>query len=222
MNNEHVNKIRVILADDHPAVRAGIRGALEKAADMVVVGEAAHGEEALRLIVALTPDVAILDCRLPGLTGIEVAAQIIARHLPTRVVALSAFAEEQYIYGMLQAGVQCYLLKEEPLEAVVAAVRAVAQGQHWYSQRIMAQITNRALGEPVEQLHATKLTARERAVLQRLAQGWSNEQIAQDLCLGEQTIKNYVTSLYTKLAVHSRAEAVAWAWRYGLVEETVA
>ncbi|HQE92419.1 MAG TPA: response regulator transcription factor [Anaerolineae bacterium] len=219
MNNEHVSKIRVILADDHPAVRAGIRGALErKAADMVVVGEASHGEEALRLIVELTPDVAVLDCRLPGLTGIEVAMQITERHLPTRVVALSAFAEDQYVYGMLQAGVQSYLLKEEPLEAVVAAVRAVAQGQQWYSQRIMAQITERALGGSVTHPCAAKLSARERAVLQRLAQGCSNEQIAQDLCLGEQTIKNYVTSLYTKLAVHSRAEAVAWAWQHGLID----
>jgi DNA-binding NarL/FixJ family response regulator len=219
MNNEQANKIRVLLADDHPAVRAGIRGALEKAADMVVVGEAAHGEEALRLIVALTPDVAVLDCRLPGLTGIEVTAQITERNLPTRVVALSAFAEEQYIYGMLQAGAQSYLLKEDPLEAVLAAVRAVAQGHSWYSQRIMAQITKRALGEPVEHPRAATLSPRERAVLQRMAQGWSNEQIAQDLCLNKQTIKNHVTSLYTKLAVHSRAEAVAWAWRYGLVEK---
>lgn len=147
-----------------------------------------------------------------------IGGQITFGYLPTRVVALSAFAEDQYICGMLQAGVQSYLLKEEPLEAVVAAVRAVAQGQQWYSKRVMAHIIERALGEPVTHLRAAKLSARERTVLQRLAQGCSNEQIAQDLCLGEQTIKNYVTSLYTKLAVHSRAEAVAWAWRYGLVE----
>ena len=116
--------IRVLLADDHPAVRAGIRGALERAADIEVVGEASDGEEALRLVEELRPDVALLDCRLPGREGAEVAEAIRERGWPTRVLALSAYQEDKYIYGMLQAGAAGYVLKDEPLETVAAAVRA--------------------------------------------------------------------------------------------------
>ena len=123
--------IRVLLADDHPAVRAGIRGALEKAADMEVVGEAGDGEEALRLVEELRPDVALLDCRLPGREGAEVAEAIRERGVPTRVLVLSAHTDDKYVYGMLQAGAQGYVLKDEPLETVAAAMQAVARGERW-------------------------------------------------------------------------------------------
>jgi DNA-binding NarL/FixJ family response regulator len=209
--------IQVLLADDHPAVRAGIRGALEKAADVVVVGEAGDGEEALRLVEELRPDMALLDCRLPGLEGVQVAEAIRERGLPTRVLALSAFADDKYVYGMLQAGAAGYVLKEEALD--VAAVRAVARGEAWYSQQVMAKVTAWARGETVSPPGVAGLTGREMEVLRLLARGWGNKRIAEELVISERTVKNHVTSIYAKLGVRSRAEAVAWAWEHGVMGE---
>ena len=211
--------IQVLLADDHPAVRAGIRGALEKAADVVVVGEAGDGEEALRLVEELRPDVALLDCRLPGMEGAQVAEAIRARGLPTRVLALSAYTDDKYVYGMLQAGAIGYLLKEEALETVVEAVRAVARGKEWYSQEVMAKVTAWARGETVVLPGIAGLTEREVEVLRLLARGWDNRHIAEALCIAGQTVKNHVTSIYARLNVHSRAEVVAWAWQHGVMGE---
>ena len=211
--------IQVLLADDHPAVRAGIRGALEKAADVVVVGEAGDGEEALRLVEELRPDVALLDCRLPGLEGVQVAEAIRERGLPTRVLALSAYADDKYVYGMLQAGAAGYLLKEEALETVVEAVRAVAWGEEWYSQQVMAKVAAWAREETVLPPKMAGLTEREVEVLRLLARGWDNRHIAEALCIAGQTVKNHVTSIYARLNVHSRAEVVAWAWQHGVMGE---
>lgn len=208
--------VRVLLADDHPAVRGGIRRALEEA-NIVVVGEASSGEEALQLIEALQPDVAILDCRLPRLEGTEVAEIIQQRGLPTRILALSAYKDDQYVYGMLQAGAAGYLLKEEALETVVAAVRAVARGEEWYSQPVMSRVAAWARGETPSIAGVAELTEREVEVLRLLARGWDNARIAAELVISEGTVKNHVTSIYAKLNVHSRAEAVAWAWQHGLV-----
>jgi len=120
--------IRIAIADDHPAVLAGIRAALEQSPDVEVVGQSTRGDEALSLIRSLRPDVALLDCRLPGLDGPAVAQVIRKEGLPTRVLALSAYTDDKYVHGMLAAGACGYLLKEEVLETVVEAVRAVAGG----------------------------------------------------------------------------------------------
>jgi DNA-binding NarL/FixJ family response regulator len=219
MNNDSMNNepIRLLLADDHPAVRAGIRGALEKAADVVVVGEAGDGEESLRLIEELQPDIALLDCRLPGMEGAQVAEAIRARGLPTRVLALSAYTDDRYVYGMLQAGAAGYLLKEEALETVVEAVRAVAGGDEWYSQEVMAKVAAWARGETAVPPGVAGLTEREVEVLRLLARGWDNRRIAEAMFIGEQTVKNHVSRIYAKLGVESRVEAVLRAISLGLV-----
>jgi DNA-binding NarL/FixJ family response regulator len=211
--------IRVLLADDHPAIRAGIRGALAKTTDIVVVGEAASGEDALQLIAEHQPDVVLLDCRLPRLEGVDVATSVQERQLPTRVLALSAYAEDHYLHGMIQAGASGYLLKDEALETVAEAVRAVGRGEAWFSQRVMGKVAAWARGETPLAPGAARLTAREREVLQLLARGWENRRIAAELCISEGTVKNHVTGMYTKLNVHSRAEAVAWAWKHGLMDD---
>jgi DNA-binding NarL/FixJ family response regulator len=208
--------VRVLLADDHPAVRAGIRARLEQASEIEVVGEAGRGEEALRLIEELLPDVALLDCRLPGLEGWQVAARVREERLPTRVVALSAYADEQAIQGMLQSGAKGYVLKDEALETVERAVREVARGGEWYSCQVMRAVASWARGESAGPA-AADLTERELEVLALLGKGLSNPQIAENLCLTVQTVKNHVSRIYGKLAVDSRVEAAMMAVQMGLV-----
>lgn len=209
--------IRVVLIDDHPAVRAGIREALDRAAGIDVVGEAATGEEGLQLIDQLQPDVAVLDCRLPDLAGAEVAARVREREIPTRVLALSAHAGDRYVRAMLQAGTSGYLLKDEALETVVAAVEAVARREGWYSQQVMGKVAAWARGGTLLPDGADALTEREIEVLRLMGRGWDNGRIAAELVISEGTVKNHVTSIYGKLGVHSRAEAVAWAWQQNLM-----
>jgi DNA-binding NarL/FixJ family response regulator len=209
---------RVLLADDHPSVQAGVRGALARAPDVDVVGEARDGGEALRLVEELQPDVAILDCRLPGLDGTEVARAIQERRLPTRVLALSAYADDRYVYAMLDAGAKGYLLKDEALETVVQAVRGVARGREWYTPSLRPKVGAWARGETPMPARLAGLTEREVEVLRLMARGWDNARIAESLCIAEGTVKNHVSTVYAKLNVSSRAEAVTWVWQQGLIE----
>lgn len=206
--------IRLILADDHPAMRAGLRSALEKAENIQVVGEAADGVQALALIEALRPDVALLDCHLPGMAGGQVAAEVQKRKLPTRVLPLSAFAGASYLQAMLEAGAAGYLLKDEALETVVQAVRAVARGEQWYSRQVMAEVAALAHGER-RSPSRVELTKREAEVLRLMARGWDNQRIAEEMNITHQTIKNYVSRIYAKLGVTSRVEAVIRASERG-------
>jgi len=211
--------ISVVLADDHPAVLAGIRGALMEAPDVDVVGCAEQGIEALDLIRTLRPDVALLDCRLPGMDGLAVAQPIRKEGLPTRVLALSAYTDDTYVHSMLAAGACGYLLKDEALETVVEAVRAVACGGRWFSQAVQEQVKRWALGATPLPAEVAGLTDRELGVLRLMAQGRDNVRIADALCIAAGTVKNHVISIYAKLNASSRAEAVAWAWQHGLMDE---
>ncbi|MDW8069225.1 MAG: response regulator transcription factor [Anaerolineae bacterium] len=138
--------IRVLLVDDHPVARAGLRFALGVQRDLHIVGEVADGEEALRLAEALRPDVVLLDCRLPGMNGIAVAQALRERCPEVRVVALSAYGDDGLVWGMLGAGAVGYVLKDEPLEGILAAVRAAAQGEAYFSPEIAAKIATWARG----------------------------------------------------------------------------
>ena len=211
--------IQVLLVDDHPAIRVGISSALGAAADIAIVGEASSGRDALDLLSNIQADVVLLDYRLPDMEGAEVAEEIRARSPSTRVLALSAYPDDDYVYAMLKAGAAGYLLKEEALDVIVAAVRAVANGEEWYSRPVMARVAAWARGEPAPPADASGLSDRELHVLRLMARGWENRRIAEELMISEGTVKNHVTNIYTKLDVRSRAEAVAWAWSNGLVRE---
>lgn len=209
--------ICVVIAEDHPVVRTGIRALLEKANDIQVVGEASDGEEALRLVDRLKPDVLLLDMEMPGLPGVEVARRLHAANSPVRVLALSAYDDEQYIFGLLQSGASGYLMKDEAVESIVAAVRGVGRGQGgWLSRAVAAKVMRGRAGQTSGEW---PLSDRELEVLQLLATGWSNRQIGEALGISEGTVKNHVINIYSKLGVRTRAEAVAWAWRRGLVGE---
>jgi DNA-binding NarL/FixJ family response regulator len=205
-------KIRVVLVDDHPALRLGLKVLLERAPDVELVGEAEEGQEALVLVEALRPDVVVLDCELPGMGGIEVAQEIRQRDWAVHVVALSAYDSDRYVRGMLEAGAKGYLLKEEAPETVVNAVRAVAQGDEWYSHQVMSKVMAWAKGE-----HPGGLTEREIEVLRLVAAGLSNKEIAYKLEVTERTAQFHVSNILQKLDAVSRVEAAVWAKDHGVV-----
>ncbi|MCX8068054.1 MAG: response regulator transcription factor [Anaerolineae bacterium] len=204
--------IRVLLADDHPTLRLGLRVLLDREPDIEVVAETESGEEALAKILALQPDVAVLDCQLPGLSGPEVAREIQRRGLPVRVLALSAYRYEHYIRGMLEAGAVGYLLKEEAPEAIVEAIRAAARGGMYFSPGV-ADLVRAVL----EGKGPAKLTDREREVLRLMAEGLSNKEIALRLGLSERTAAFHVSNVLQKLGAASRTEAVVRAKERGIV-----
>jgi DNA-binding NarL/FixJ family response regulator len=205
--------IRVLLADDHPTLRLGLRVLLERAPDIEVVAEAERGEEALAKILALQPDVAVLDCQLPGLSGPEVAREIRRRGLPTRILALSAYRYEHYIRGMLEAGAVGYLLKEEAPEAIVEAVRAAVQGGMYFSPGVADLV--KAILEGRREI--PQLTEREREVLRLMAEGLSNKEIGARLGFSERTAAFHVSNILQKLDAASRTEAVVRARERGII-----
>ena len=206
--------IRVLLADDHPVTRDGIRNLLEKAPGLVVVGEAGNGIEALRLVEELAPDVLLLDMEMPGLKGIDVARQLQAAGSTVRILALSAYDDKQYILELLASGAAGYLVKEEAPEAIIEAVRGVAQGQQgWVSRRIAAQLMAWTREEPPK----TNLTDREMGVVRLVAAGKTNQEIGLALGISDKTVEKHLEAVFAKLGVASRVEAAVWAVRAGWV-----
>jgi DNA-binding NarL/FixJ family response regulator len=207
-----MDRIRVILIDDHPIVRSGIRMLLEQAPDIIVVGEVERGDNAVQQVEALNPDVVLLDMEMPGKSGVEIARELQATGLPVRILALSAYDDDQYISSLLANGASGYLTKEEALDTIVEAVRGVARGEEgWFSRRAAAQIAAMARKEHTNA--AAHLTEREEEVLDMLAQGWTNTRIAHGLSVSERTVRFHLSNVYDKLGVSSRAEAIAWVLR---------
>ena len=199
--------IRVLIADDHPVWRKGIRTLFEAEPDIEVVAEASDGEEALRRIRAGGLDVAVLDMEMPRMSGVEVARTVRDEALAVRILALSSYDDAAYVSGLLQNGASGYLTKDKPPALIVEAVRAVARGEgRWFVQP-------RSREDP-----AADLSDREREVLQLLAQGRANGDIADLLFISENTVRNHLANAYAKIGVTTAREAVAWAWRNGFAD----
>ena len=209
-------KVRVVVADDHPLYREGVVRALVATGQIEVLAEAEDGREALRHIEELKPDVAVLDYKLPELDGLQVTHAIVRDELPTRVLMLSAFTESGIVYKALQTGVAGYLPKEARRQQIADAVLSCARGDNVVPPEVAAglvsEIRLRATND------APALTERERQVLKSIADGKSLPQIASELYLGVTTVKTHVQHLYEKLGVSDRAAAVAEAMRRGLIE----
>lgn len=214
--------IRVLLADDQPLVRAGLSGVLGGEPDLELVGAAADGQEAVDLALELRPDVACLDIRMPVLDGIEAARALSALDPSIPVLILTTFDLDDYVFGALEAGAAGFLLKDADPEVIVDAVRRVAAGQGTLDQsltrRILAEFVARRRLQPVNAQGAEGLlTARELEILQLLAQGMSNEEIARELVVEITTVKSHLARMLPKLGVRSRLQAVVWAYQNRIV-----
>jgi DNA-binding NarL/FixJ family response regulator len=206
--------VRVVLAEDHALVREGTAELLERAGGIRVVGQAADGLEAVRLVQTLQPDVLLLDLALPGLDGLEVARRARATSPATAVVALTAHDEIAYVLAMLEAGAAGYLSKASRGQDVVQAVRAAATGETVFSPTIASSVKQRALGGGGR---LATLTPRELDVLRSAARGLGNKQIGAELGLSSRTVQTHLTSVFGKLGVSSRTEAILLALREGWV-----
>lgn len=206
--------IRLVLADDHAVVRKGIREFLEEDGTIRVVAEASDGEEAVALVAREQPDVAVFDIQMPRLTGLEAARKVKKDFPNTRILMLTAYEDEPYIFAALQAGASGYLLKTAGSEELVHAVRAVAGGETALSPAVAKKLVQRASGnEPVQETSVEALTEREMEVLRLAAKGLGNKQIAATLTISDRTVQGHLANIYSKLRVTTRTEAVLFAVR---------
>jgi DNA-binding NarL/FixJ family response regulator len=212
--------LRILVADDHPLVRQGLRKILEEGAGHEVVGEAATGREAVRLALDLRPDVAILDIGMPQLNGLEATRQICRRNPSVRVLILSMHADEPYVIRATQAGARGYILKESAGADVVNAVTAVAQGKSFFSPevaRVMLDDYVRHLAERGVTDRYDSLSEREREIFQLIAEGHANKEIAELLHVSPSTVETHRAHILEKLDLHGAAELVLYAVRKGVI-----
>lgn len=214
--------IRVVLVDDQAMVRAGFRMILETEPDITVVGEAGDGREALDVVTRSAPDVVLMDVRMPLMDGIEATAALTASGGPARVLMLTTFDLEDYVYAALRAGASGFLLKDAPAEQLVNAVRVIAEGDALLAPSVtrllIDEVSRRPALDPVAVAPGLgDLTDRELEVLRLVARGLSNAEIAHQLYLGEATVKTHVGRVLTKLSLRDRVQAVVLAYEAGIV-----
>ena len=203
-----MDKIHVLLIDDHAIVRSGIRLLLEQDDAIQVVAEGDGHDNIMQLVRRYDPHVILLDMEMPGKSGLQIAKELQQEELGTRVLALSAYDDEQYIINLLSQGAAGYLTKEEAPDTIIDAVHGIARGEDgWLSRTVAARMTaytRRSIKDPI------RLTEREDEVLNQLSKGWSNSRIAEELHVSERTVRFHLTNIYEKLNVSSRAEAISW------------
>ncbi|WP_225100110.1 response regulator transcription factor [Streptomyces sp. CoH27] len=214
--------IRVVLADDQPLVRSGLRVLMADHPDLQVVGEAATGDEAVQLVEDVDPDIVVMDIRMPGADGIEATRRITAGPAAARVLILTTFDEDDHVYGALRAGASGFVVKDMALDDILAAIRVVAAGDALIApgvtRRLIADFAGRptaAAQRPVRALDG--ITEREREVLTLIGRGRSNTEIAEDLFITVATAKSHVSRLITKLGARDRVQLVITAYEAGLV-----
>jgi DNA-binding NarL/FixJ family response regulator len=208
--------VRVILADDHAVVRKGIRGFLEESGDIAVVGEAANGDDALKLIREQQPDVAVLDIQMPGRTGLEVTRAVRAEKVGVGVLILTAYDDDPFVMTALRAGANGYVLKTAEPEEIVAAVHAVYEGQSALDPTLLRKVMAYVSGGPLPGM-VEPLSSREIEVLRLAARGFTNKAIGVQLGISDRTVQGHLTNIFGKLDVASRTEAVTKAIHLGLV-----
>lgn len=220
--SEERERIRVVIADDHPVVRMGVRLMLEMGEGIDLVGEAADGDDVLRQVKELQPDVVLLDLRMPpGMDGLEVVKQIHTTWPHIAVVMLTTYNEDDLMINCLRAGARGYLLKDADIDAVLHTIRAAARGEVLLQAEMMERILSRAarMLPPPRLQRSFQLTSREQSILAAVARGERSKEIARHFGITERTVSASLTTIYTKLGVDSRAAAVAVAIEQGLLPE---
>jgi DNA-binding NarL/FixJ family response regulator len=210
--------LRVLIADDHPLVRSGMRALLTVEEDLEVVGEAATGEEAVTLAAALQPDVIVMDLRMPGISGIEATRRILQDSPSIRILVVTLFEDDDSVFAALRAGARGYVLKDASEVEVLRAIRAVSSGDAIFSTTIAQRLIDffAAPRSAMQPLLFPDLTDREREILTLIAQGQSNAEIAQTLVISMKTVRNYISSIFSKLQVADRAQAIIRAREAGM------
>jgi len=215
-----MREIRILLADDHTVIRSGLRLLLERQEDMVVVGEAEDGRRAVELAEKESPDVAVIDIAMPALNGIEAARQIVAKNPDIAVVILSMHSDESYVMRALKAGARAYLLKDSAEGDLIQAVRAVHSGNSFFSptvSRLLLEDYVRQLRKKGQEDSYELLTGREREILQLLAEGKSNKDVASMLNLSLYTVETHRAHILQKLGLHTVPELILYAVRKGII-----
>ncbi len=215
-----MSKQRIILVDDHEVVRLGLKSLIERHPQFEVVGEAGNAKEALELVERLLPDVVLMDIRLPGTSGIEACEEITKKFPDIRVIMLTSYAEDDMLFSAIRAGASGYVLKQIGAEELLHAIEAVGRGEALLdpavTQRVFQEV-RRAVKEE-ESMAFSTLSQQEKHVLILVSEGRTNREIAKTLFLGEGTVRNYVSSILSKLGVSNRAEAAAYAVEHSLKE----
>jgi len=213
-------KQRIILVDDHEVVRLGLKSLLERHPQFEVVGEAGSVRDTMEQVAALEPDVVVMDIRLPGTSGIEACEQIVEKYPDIKVIMLTSYAEDEMLSSAIRAGASGYVLKQIASEELVKAIEAVGRGEALLdpavTQRVFQEV-RRAVREEEASAFA-HLSQQEKHVLLLVSEGKTNREIAKNLFLGEGTVRNYVSSILSKLSVNNRAEAAAYAVEHNLRE----
>src|SRR5579863_8638556 len=213
-----MTSVRILIADDHPLVRSGLRALLAAAEDMEVVGEAATGEEAVTLATSMQPEVVVMDLAMPGINGIEATRRIVQDNPHMRVLVVTLFEDDDSVFAALRAGARGYILKDANEVEVLRAIRAVSSGEAIFSPTIAQRLIDFfAVPRPAQAaLPFPNLTDREREILILIAQGRGNAEIAQSLVISLKTVRNYISSIFSKLQVADRSQAIIRAREAGL------
>jgi NarL family two-component system response regulator LiaR len=211
--------ITTLLVDDHDVVRRGIRAYLDTLPEFQVVGEAASGEEALKLVLEFIPDVVLMDLIMPGMDGVETTRRIKALSPRTQVVVLTSYHEDAHIFPALKAGAISYILKDMKVEKLAEAIHRAVQGEVTLHPRVAARVLQNIRGESSgEENLFTDLTERELDVLKLIANGMTNSQIAEKLVISENTVKGHVSNILSKLHLADRTQVAVYAWQKGIVQ----
>jgi DNA-binding NarL/FixJ family response regulator len=215
-----MKKLRILLADDHVVMRTGLRALLERQPNLEVVGESANGRETIELAASLRPDVVVMDVGMPDLNGIEATKAIVTQRRVTAVIVLSMHADESYVMRALKAGARAYLLKDSAAADLIGAIEAVSQGKSFFSpkvSRILAEDYVRVLKQKGAVDSYDLLTSREQEILQLLAEGKANKEVATDLNISLYTVETHRSHILQKLNLHNSAELVLYAVRKGII-----
>lgn len=211
-------RITVLIVDDHAVVRQGVQAFLSAQPDLAVVGAAASGEDALRLVADVAPDVVLVDLVMPGLDGVETTRRLRQLSPRTQVLVLTSYDRDEHIFPAIRAGALSYLLKEIGPEELADAIRRAARGEAVLHPRVAARVVQELHGTRKDQPNVfTDLSERELEVLRLIADGRTNEAIAEQLIISEKTVKSHVSNILAKLHVADRTQAAVFAWREGVV-----